>query len=142
MIFNNTKEHSVLHCITEFPKGFDDKLTKNLDNAKSLLNFYKQIYRLDELISEQNTKFDCKLEVDSLQLVKVPVVGFKEDHCLILDARVVNKKPTLHKDSALIADVDLLLLKWQMQEKIKPPLICINFNCEGFRLHDDEECKV
>jgi hypothetical protein len=113
MIFKNTKDSSVVSLIADFPIGFDYKHFETLDKSEAINNFYKQIQKLDILLTEQNDKFDCQLELTGLQLERVPVIRFKEDFCYLVDARVENKKPTGHKDSSLIADADLSLLRWQ-----------------------------
>lgn len=132
MVFKNTKDRYIIELIAIFPKGFDERLAKNVGSNKQLKSFYKQIQKLDSLLTEQNDKFDCQLELTGLQLGEVPIMGFTGDFCDIVDARIENKKPTSHKDSALIADVDLMLLKWQMQGKIQPPLVCVNFGCNPY----------
>lgn len=132
MIFKNTKDLDVIDLIADFPIGFDYKHFETLNKSEVINSFYQQIQKLDSLLTEQNDKFGCQLELTGLQLERIPVVGFKEDFCYIVDARIENKKPTSHKDSALIADVDLMLLKWQMQDKIQPPLVCVNFGCNPY----------
>ena len=132
MIFKNTKDSSVVSLIADFPIGFDYKHFETLNKSEAINNFYKQIQKLDILLTEQNDKFDCQLELTGLQLGEVPIMGFTGDFCDTVDARIENKKPTSHKDSSLIADVDLVLLKWQMQAKIQPPLVCVNFGCNPY----------
>lgn len=132
MVFKNTKDRYIIELIAIFPKGFDERLAKKVDSNTQLKSFYTQIQKLDSLLTEQNDKFGCQLELMGLQLGEVPVIGFKEDFCYIVDARIENKKPTSHKNSSLIADVDLMLLKCQMQDKIQPPLVCVNFGCSPY----------
>lgn len=133
MIFKNTKDPNVIELIADFPIGFDYKYFEALNKIEVINSFYKQIQKLDSLLTEQNDKFGGQLELTGLQLGEVPVVGFTGDFCDIVDARIENKKPTSHKDSVLIADVDLMLLKWQMQDKIQPPLVCVNFGCNTWK---------
>lgn len=142
MIFKNTKDPSVIDLLVTFPIGFDYKYFKILNKTEVINSFYKQVQKLDILLTEQNDKFDCQLELTGLQLGEVPVIGFKEDFCYIVDARIKNKKPTSHKDSSLIADVDLMLLKWQMQAKIQPPLVCVNFSCNSYEGFAEGEYNV
>jgi hypothetical protein len=132
MIFKNTKDSSDVSLIADFPIGFAYKHFETLNKSEVINSFYKQIQKLDSLLTEQSDKFGCQLELTGLQLGEVPVIGFKEDFCYIIDTRIENKKPTSHKDSFLIADVDLMLLKWQMQAKIQPPLVCVNFGCNPY----------
>lgn len=82
MTFKNTKDLSVIDLIADFPIGFAYKHFETLNKSEVINSFYKQIQKLDSLLTEQSDKFSCQLELMGLQLGKVPVIGFKEDFLL------------------------------------------------------------